>query len=96
MRIPANVTCTTGSPTVVPKLTCQRIKEHTVQFVLTDVLSDSNTQDLIAGVLVKLNVENIINPPSLKTSGSFSNMILTDSGTGLDISEYTKPVTVTN
>lgn len=45
---------------------------------------------------MKLNVENVINPPSLKTSGSFSDMIFTDSGTGLDISEYTKPVTVTN
>lgn len=96
VRIPANVTCTSGSPTVVPRLTCKRIKEHTLQFVLTDVLSDSNTQDLTAGVLVKLNVENVINPPSLKTSGSFSNMIFTDSGTGLDVSEYTKPVTVTN
>ena len=30
VRIPANVTCTSGSPTVIPQLTCKRIKKHTV------------------------------------------------------------------
>ena len=91
--LPFEMDCTTSTKELIKKFSCQRLNEKTVQFLMLDVNEDD--ENFRAGFEIQLNVENVRNAPSLRTSSSFTNMVFTDSVTKFDLAEFSEEVFVT-